>query len=268
MHYLDEGQGGGSPVLFIHGNPTWSFFYRNLILSMRNHIRCIAPDHIGCGLSDKPDYPEFAYDLKAHSENILSLLDHLEIERVRLVLHDWGGAIGLTAFRNAPDRIEKITLLNTAAFPSKDVPTRILLCRLPIIGSLLVRGLNGFALPATRMAVTQSLSNETKEGFLFPYDNWRNRVGVWRFVRDIPFESKHPSLPLLIETEKALSKFSQTPAIACWGMKDFCFHGGFLEKWEKHWPHMKVHRIEQAGHYLLEDSLDTCNSIIEAFLLD
>ena len=268
MHYLDEGQGSGPPVLFLHGNPTWSFFYRNLILSIREHARCIAPDHIGCGLSAKPGYPDFGYDLQSHGANVLALLDHLEIDRIRLVVHDWGGAIGLCAFRNAPERIERITLLNTAAFPSKDVPLRILLCRLPLLGSLLVRGLNGFAWPATKMAVTRALPKVVKEGFLFPYDNWGNRVAVWRFVRDIPYEPNHPSLPVLVETENALSRFSQTPAIACWGMKDFCFHEGFLKEWEKRWPHMKAHRIEKAGHYLLEDSLEACRSVIEPFLLE
>ena len=103
-------------------------------------------------------FPEYGYDLRGHSENIVDLLDHLEIERIKLVVHDWGGAIGLTAFRNSQERIEKIVLLNTAAFPSRMVPKRILLCRLPILGSLLVRGLNGFAWPATRMATSKSSS--------------------------------------------------------------------------------------------------------------
>ncbi len=268
MHYLDEGQGNGSPILLLHGNPTWSFFYRKLILAIREHGRCIAPDHIGCGLSDKPRYPAFGYDLKAHSANVLSLIDHLGIDRVRLVVHDWGGAIGLAAFRNMPERIEKIVLLNTAAFPSRDIPARILLCRLPVIGSLLVRGLNGFARPATRMAVKQTLAPEIKEGFLFPYDNWKNRVAVWRFVRDIPYEPDHPSMPLLSETEQSLNRYTQTPAMACWGMKDFCFHPGFLEEWEKHWPHLKSHRIEQAGHYLLDDAFEACRSKIEPFLFN
>ena len=268
MHYLDEGEGDGSPILLLHGNPTWSFFYRKLILAIREHGRCIAPDHIGCGLSAKPSYPAFGYDLEAHSANVLSLMDNLGIDRVRLVVHDWGGAIGLAAFRNMPERIEKIVLLNTAAFPSRDVPIRILLCRFPVIGSLLVRGLNGFARPATRMAVKQTLAPAIKEGFLFPYDNWKNRVAVWRFVRDIPYEPDHPSMPLLSETEKSLNQYAQTPAMACWGMKDFCFHPGFLEEWEKRWPHLKSHRIEQAGHYLLEDAFEECRSKIEPFLFN
>ena len=110
------------------------------------------PDHIGCGLSDKPSEENFKYDLKSHSENINALLNHLKISKVNLVVHDWGGAIGLAAFRNKTHLINKLVILNTAAFQSQDVPKRILICRLPVIGSLLVRGLNLFAKGASIMA--------------------------------------------------------------------------------------------------------------------
>jgi len=266
MHYLDEGEEDTAPILFLHGNPTWSYFYRKLIIQLRNNARCIAPDHIGCGLSDKPARSAFDYDLRAHADNVVSLLDHLKIDRVRLVVHDWGGAIGLTAFRNMTERIEKIVLLNTAAFPSRSVPKRILLCRLPVLGSFIVRGLNGFAGPATWMATSNPLPKDVKEGFLLPYKNWNDRVAVWRFVRDIPYEKDHPSLPLLKETEASLSKYLNTQVLSCWGMKDFCLHPGYLNMWEEVWPHMKVNRLKDAGHYLLEDSFDDCWSRIEPFL--
>ena len=139
LHYIDEGSSEGTPTIFLHGNPTWSFLYRKLISRLSEHGRCIAPDHIGCGLSDKPGFPEFPYDLKSHAENLIDLLDQLKIDRIKLVVHDWGGAIGLSAFRNHPERIEKIVIMNTASFISQDVPKRILLCRLPLIGSFIVR---------------------------------------------------------------------------------------------------------------------------------
>ncbi|MDG0965172.1 MAG: alpha/beta fold hydrolase [Opitutales bacterium] len=266
LHYLDEGEGSGAPTVFLHGNPTWSFFYRRLILALREHGRCIVPDHIGCGLSDKPAYPEFQYNLEAHGQNVIDLLDHLKIDRVRLVVHDWGGAIGLSAFRNQPERIEKIVLMNTAAFPSRDVPLRILLCRLPVLGSLFVRGLNGFAAPATVMAVKRPLSRQIKRGFLYPYQNWKSRVAVWRFVKDIPYEKNHSTLPLLEETADSLDSYSKTPILACWGMKDFCFHPGFLKEWEKRLPHIESHKFTNSGHYLLEDDFEGCRSKIEPFL--
>lgn len=266
LSYLDEGDSQGTPTLFLHGNPTWSFFYRNAILAWKNHGRCIAPDHLGCGLSDKPSKSQFPYLLKNHAQNILRLVDSLGIDELNLVVHDWGGAIGMTAFSSAPDRIRKIVLLNTAAFPSIDVPRRILFCRLPIIGEFFVRGLNGFAHPAIWMAPAKRLSEDAKRGLLYPYRSWRDRIAIWNFVRDIPYESQHISRPTLQATADKLTLFKSTPAIACWGMKDFCFHEEFLKKWEQIWPHMVTHRFEDSGHYILEDSFKEVRSKIEPFL--
>lgn len=202
----------------------------------------------------------------SHGENILDLINHLEIKKVSLVLHDWGGAIGLSALKDHSERIEKIVIMNTAAFTSRDVPKRILLCRLPVIGSFIVRALNGFAGLAVYMAVKNSLLANIKKGFLFPYNNWKNRVAVWRFVKDIPYEKSHPSFSLLKQTEHSLANYRETPILACWGMKDFCFHGGYLKEWQERLPHIITHELNQAGHYLLEDNLEECRSKIEPFL--
>jgi len=268
MSYLDEGAGEGIPTLFLHGNPTWSFFYRNLILSFREKGRCVAPDHIGCGLSDKPDDKDFSYLLKQHAQNISELLDHLEINKLNLVVHDWGGAIGMTALASTPERINKIVLFNTAAFLSKDVAKRILFCRLPLVGEFFVRALNGFAWPATWMATAKELDSKAKEGFLFPYNSWKNRVAIWNFVQDIPYENNHRSHSVLQETENKLKDLAHIPSIACWGMKDFCFHPGFLHKWQTFWPNMKAHFFPDAGHYLLEDNFEEVVSKVEPFLFE
>ena len=268
MHYIDEGDGSEPPVLFLHGNPTWSYMYRKIIAGLSREIRCIAPDHIGCGLSQKPNLHEFPYDLQSHAQNIVSLLDHLELSKVSLVLHDWGGAIGLTALRKQPERIHKIILLNTAAYPSRKVPRRILVCRIPVLGSLFVRGLNGFAWPATWMATKKGLSYQTKLGFLHPYDSWSNRVAIWRFVRDIPYELTHPSRELLIETEDSLTRLGNKPIIACWGMKDFCFSSFYLNEWIRRLPKITAYRFDNAGHYVLEDAFDEINPIIHSFIID
>ena len=254
MHYLDEGEGEGSPILMLHGNPTWSFLYRNLILALRKEARCIAPDHIGCGLSDKPPYPEFAYDLPSHVQNLCELLDQLGVDKVRLVVHDWGGAIGFGAFRDQAERVESIVIMNTAAFPSARCPWRIRICRLPWFGALLVRGLNGFSGPAARMAVRKPLSTAVRRGFLMPYDSWANRVAVWRFVRDIPLSSSHPSMPLLTEIGTKLENFRECPKTAFWGGGDFCFNHYFLRKWNDIFPDLRVIHYPDAGHYLLEDA--------------
>jgi len=265
MHYLDEGSREHPVVLLLHGNPTWSYMYRNLIIELSKTHRCIVPDHMGCGLSDKPNLKGFSYDLKGHSQNIFDLLEHLSIQRFSLVVHDWGGAIGFTAFRNELDRLKEFVLLNTAAFTSRDVPKRILLCRLPLLGGFLVRGLNGFAWPATYMATTKGLSERTKSELLFPYNNWKNRIAVWRFVKDIPYEKNHPTYSLLLETESKLVELRNTRSLACWGMKDFCFHPGFLSQWKNMLPNLHSKEYSDAGHYLLEDANIDCNEKISGF---
>ncbi|MBG28877.1 MAG: alpha/beta hydrolase [Opitutae bacterium] len=254
LHYLDEGEGEGAPILMLHGNPTWSFLYRNLVLSLRQEARCLVPDHLGCGLSDKPDHLDFPYDLASHVENLREFLDQLDVDKVRLVLHDWGGAIGFGAFRDQPERVESIVLLNTAAFRSNLCPWRIKICRIPWIGALLVRGFNGFAGPAIHMAVTKPLSRAARQGFLFPYDSWANRVAVWRFVRDIPLSSSHSSMALLTDIEDKLKHFQNHSVTACWGGKDFCFNHEYLRKWNNIFPEMDANLYSEAGHYVLEDA--------------
>lgn len=266
LHYLDEGGGDAPPILMLHGNPTWSFFYRKLVLALCESERCIVPDHLGCGLSEKPSSKAFAYDLASHISNLRELLNHVGIKRVRLVVHDWGGAIGLGAFRDEHVSVEKLVILNTATFLSRHVPKRILLCRLPLFGAFLVRGLNAFAGLAARMAVVNSLSSVVRRGFLFPYDSWANRVAVWRFVRDIPYEPNHPTRPLVAAIEDSLPRFADTPKLACWGSRDFCFDNHFLELWRKRFPDLMVHSSPDAGHYLLEDAPEEFIPRIVTFL--
>ena len=267
LHYLDEGAGEeGSPVLMLHGNPTWSFLYRKLVLALREDARCLVPDHLGCGLSDKPSYPEFPYDLASHIGNLREFLDRLGVNKVRLVAHDWGGAIGFGAFRDEPERIESITLLNTAAFPSTRCPWRIHICRMPLVGALLVRGFNGFAGPATRMAVSKPMSDIVRQGYLLPYDSWAHRVAVWRFVRDIPLSSTHASMHLLQEIDQKMKNFQDHPAMACWGGKDFCFNDHFLEQWRHRLPKLVVNHYPDAGHYVIEDAGNTAIDTIRGFL--
>ncbi len=267
MSFVDEGLASGKvPTLFLHGNPTWSFLYRNAIRSLSAYGRCIAPDHLGCGLSQKPDSSTCPYTLETHADNLLQLADFLDLTAFNLVVHDWGGAIGLSAFRDQTERIRKIVLLNTASFLSRDVPLRILFCRLPVFGQFFVRGLNGFALPAAWMASAKGLSVDAKRGFLFPYRSWSDRIAIWNFVKDIPYEPNHPTGRYLLETEKSLDRFASTPSMACWGMKDFCFHGGFLDEWKRRWPDLQSHRFPDAGHYVLEDSGQAAIERIQAFL--
>jgi len=259
LHYLDEGEGDES-VLMVHGNPTWSFYYRNLVKELQDRFRCIVPDHIGCGLSSKPQ--TYRYELAQHIDNLSQLIETLSLKKVHLVLHDWGGAIGMGAAQAIPDKIGSIVVLNTAAFRSTNIPVRIALCRTPALGSLIIRGLNGFAGPATSMAMSQrKLTAEEKAGFLFPYDRWENRVAVNAFVKDIPLKASHPSYETLHKIENNLGLFLENPMLIEWGGKDFCFDHTFRTQWQLFFPKAKTRIHPNAGHYVLEDAPEVIPNI-------
>ena len=134
----------------VHGNPTWSFLYRNVIDSLRGSHRVIVPDHIGCGLSDKPDDSRYSYTLESRVDDLESLLEHLGLDReLTLILHDWGGMIGMTYAARHPERIARLVVTNTAAFHlpvSKRLPRVLSFCRSSPLAAGLVRGANAFCL--------------------------------------------------------------------------------------------------------------------------
>ena len=255
MSYLDEGQGDEAVVL-VHGNPTWSFFYRNIVLGLRGKMRCIAPDHLGCGLSDKPQ--DFDYTLGEHIQNLRALLDRLQLRKIHLVVHDWGGPIGLGAALRQPEQLGRVIILNTAAFADTVVPWRIRLCRVPGLGEWLVRGLNGFAWPATWMAVSKPMPADVKRGYLYPYDNWAHRIATHRFVVDIPTGEGRASDRALAEVEARLPVLRDRPVRILWGGRDFCFNRHYFERWTRLLPGAAADYLPEAGHYLLEDAPEYC----------
>jgi len=265
MSYLDEGPRADEAVLMLHGNPTWSFYFRHLVQALSPTVRCIAPDHIGMGLSEKP--PDYDYTLATRIGDIEALIVSLALKRVHLVVHDWGGAIGFGLAAHRPELIGRLVILNTAAFASTDIPRRIALCKMPVVGPLLVRGFNGFAWPATWMAMhRRALTADEKRGYLFPYDSWANRVAVSEFVRDIPLNPAHRSWPALAAVEQGLVQFRDRRALVIWGGRDFCFNDSFLARWRKIFPEAEVDRIADAGHYVLEDARDAVVPSIAGFL--
>jgi haloalkane dehalogenase len=265
LSYLDEGPRTADAVLMLHGNPTWSFYFRRLVSALSTTRRCIAPDHIGMGLSEKP--ADYDYSLATRVRDVAALVASLGLKRVDLVVHDWGGAIGFGFAASHPELINRLVVLNTAAFASPRIPGRIAVCKAPVIGPLLVRGMNGFAGPATRMAMARrKLTTDEKRGYLFPYDSWANRVAVSAFVRDIPLSPLHPSWAALAKTEQGLRQFRDRPTLIVWGGRDFCFNDSFLERWRQELPQAKVHRIADAGHYVLEDAAEEVVPLLGQFL--
>ena len=262
MHYIDEGH--GPVVVMLHGNPTWSWMYRNLVVALSGRFRCIALDHIGCGFSDKPQ--DYAYTLAQHTRNVRLLLDNLGITNYTLVAHDWGGAIGMDLAGRNPDQVNRMVLMNTAAFTSMDMPMRIAICKIPYLGDFLVRGFNAFAEAAVRMAVERPLTKAVAKGFVWPYRNWHDRIATLRFVQDVPMSSKHRSFAELKRVEESLSALEGKPLLLCWGMRDWCFTPAFLKEWQRRFPKAEVEMVDNAGHYLLEDEGERVVVRIQEFL--
>ena len=264
LHYLDEGK--GPAVVMVHGNPTWSYYFRNVVKTLADDFRVIVPDHIGCGLSDKPQH--YDYSLRTHISNLVELLEYLDVYPVSMIVHDWGGAIGMGYATSFPDKIEKIVVLNTAAFRSNRIPFRIRICRWPVLGSLLVRGLNGFARAALFMAVTRKMDKDTARAYIAPYNSWKNRVAIYNFVKDIPLEKKHKSYKALLKIERELSGLNdrRIPIMICWGGKDFCFNDHFLKEWKQRFPGSECYYFEDGGHYVLEDERGVIEPLIKEFL--
>lgn len=261
LSYVDEGQ--GEAIFLIHGNPTWSFTFRELIKNLKKNYRVIAPDHLGMGLSDKPQ--DFDYLLQSHIDHLIELKESLKIDSFSLVVHDWGGAIGAGMALRFHEQLKSWVIMNTAAFTSKHIPFRINICRHKFFGEKIIRHLNGFAWPATFMAVEKPLSSDVKQGYLLPYQNYQTRIATARFVQDIPMESSHPSYSTLKNIEDHLPTLS-APKLILWGEKDFCFNHHFLKRWQEIFPEAQVKTYPKAGHYVMEDeSQDVVKNVVEFF---
>ena len=257
MHFLDEGPRDAPIVLMVHGNPTWSFYYRNLVLALRDRYRCIVPDHIGCGLSDKPAADQYPYTLERRISDLDALMDHIQPETtVHLVVHDWGGMIGFGWAVERPEQIGNMVIGNTAAFPlpaEKKLPAALWLVRNTKFGALLVQGLNAFSGIAARVAFKKPVSAEVRKAYTGPYDSWDNRIATLRFVQDIPLKPDDPGYSIVQMTESRLPEFTDKPCLIAWGEKDFVFDRHFLKKWKRIFPHAKVLEYPDCGHYIFED---------------
>lgn len=263
-HYLDEGR--GEPIVMLHGNPTWSFYYRHLIMDLRSRYRVVAPDHVGCGLSDKPQ--RYDYTLERHTANLEALMEHLALKKITLVLHDWGGPIGMGYAVRHAENISRLVIFNTAAFSSPAIPYFLRLCRLPLFGPIAIRALNLFAGLAAIVACRhrERMTKEVRAGYLFPYDSYANRVAVLRFVQDIPVNSRHPTYSLLRSIEGGLAQFRRHPMIIIWGGRDPVFTGVLLESWKERFPGAIVKKLDDAGHYVVEDAYERIIPWLRDFL--
>ena len=270
MHFLDEGPRDAPIVLMVHGNPTWSFYYRNLVLALRDRYRCIVPDHIGCGLSDKPGDSKYSYTLARRISDLGALMDHLQPKTViHMIVHDWGGMIGFGWATERPEQIGNMIIGNTAAFPlppEKKLPAALWLVRNTKLGALLVQGLNAFSGIAARVAFKRPVSAEVRKAYTGPYDSWDNRIATLRFVQDIPLEPDDPGYKIVQTTESRLPELAGQPCLLAWGLKDFVFDRHFLKQWKLIFPHAQVLEYPDYGHYIFEDGGQALTQVISDFM--
>lgn len=269
MNYLDEGS--GDTVVMVHGNPTWSYYYRNLILALRDTHRCIVPDHIGCGFSDKPGDDAYDYTLDRRVDDLEALLAHCgATENITLVVHDWGGMIGLAYATRKPERIKRLVVLNTSAFllpNTKPFPWPLWIVRNTLPGTLLVRGLNAFSRIAATVCCTRNpMPKPIRDAYCSPYNSWQNRIATLRFVQDIPLRPTDRTYPTVKNVQDNIQQLATIPILVCWGLRDFVFDKHFLALWEQALPQAEYHRFEDAGHYILEDAREEVLPLIQQFL--
>jgi pimeloyl-ACP methyl ester carboxylesterase len=270
MHYLDEGPRDAPVVLMLHGNPSWSYYWRHLVLGLRDRYRCIVPDHIGMGFSDKPDDQRYEYTLASRVADLGTLLNAL-LPRgdLTLAVHDWGGMIGFGWAVGHAERVRRLVILNTAAFPlpkAKKMPWQLTLGRDMKLGALLIRGFNAFAAGAARFGVARRMPRAVRRAYCAPYDSWANRIATLRFVQDIPLSPADRAWPLVEEAGRRLPAFADRPAFIGWGLRDFVFDRHFLDGFTAALPDAEVRAFEDAGHYVLEDRHEALVPAIRDFL--
>ncbi|MHC2992249.1 alpha/beta hydrolase [Pontibacter sp. HJ8] len=247
MHYVDEGQ--GEPVVFVHGTPTWSFVWRQQIKALSRTHRCIAPDHLGFGLSAKP--AGFAYTPEAHALNLEQLIGELQLKNITLVVHDFGGPIGLSYALRHPENVKRIVILNTWMW-SLEEEKQIMKISSFMSGSLgrflyLNLGFSPRMLLPKGYHERRHLSKDVHQHYLKPLNNAQNRLGTWHFTAALK-ESGSWFDQLWQQRENLRG----IPMLILWGDKDALLPLSLLEKWQKTFPEAQVRRYK-AGHFVQEE---------------
>ncbi|CAA9316945.1 MAG: Haloalkane dehalogenase-like protein [uncultured Lysobacter sp.] len=270
MSYVDEGPRDGEVVVMLHGNPSWSYHWRRLVLGLRDRYRCIVPDHVGMGLSDRPDDAHYTYTLQSRIDDLARLLQHLRIEGpVTLAVHDWGGMIGFGwALSHAP-QVRRLVILNTAAFPlppAKPMPWQLSMGRDSRVGGFMIRAFNLFARGAAWLGTERRMPADVRRAYIRPYNGWRNAISTLRFMQDIPLRPGDRAWPLVEAAGQRLPQFADRPVFIGWGLRDFVFDRHFLDGFMRALPNAQVHAYDDANHFVLEDEAAELVPAIRRFL--
>ena len=260
MHYVDEGD--GEPIVFVHGTPTWSFVWRQQIKSLSRTHRCIAPDHLGFGLSDKPR--DFAYTPEAHADNLEQLIQRLSLKNITLVVHDFGGPIGLRYAIRHPENVKRLVILNTWMWSLENEPQMMKISKFLSggIGKFLYLQLGfsaRFLLPKG-YSQRKYLTKDIYQHYLKPLSSSASRLGTWQFAKALS-----ASNPYFAELWLQREKLHDIPKLILWGEKDSLLPIHFLGKWESAFPDADIHRLK-AGHFLQEEKGSEVSNAIQQFI--
>ena len=262
MHYIDEGE--GKPIVFVHGNPSWSFEFRLLVKGLRSDFRCIAPDHIGFGLSSRSNQRE-DYRPQFHADTFTALINYLDLEDITLYLTDWGGPIGLHFARMHPDRVKRIIIANTWCWPVSRDPHFVMFSFMMSswIGQFLIKRFNFFV----NKVMPKAMGNKD---VLTP-----ELMQHYRNAQPTPASrSASAALPGAIvgETDWLRSiwddraTFANLPMLILWGLKDIAFRRKELELWKSEMANFKACEFEDLGHFLAEEAPDRILPLISTFM--
>lgn len=274
IHYVDEGPRHGEAVVMLHVHPAWSYVYRNFIqgLAQAGH-RAIAHDQIGFGRSDKPERQE-DYTIQRNVEHFGALMDALALDRVTLVLHDFGGPLGLAWAVENPDRVERLVILNTFAgsIPAGVDRGALLWIRImgaPALGELLVKGARlPVRLFLLRMGIfhRERIGENERAAYLSPHPTWASRAGLLAYPRLWPFDEHSPTWALAQRIEEGLPKLAGKPALILRGLKDPGYQSGLLTFGAEHFPGAEVHEFEDASHFVQEDAHERIVPLVVDFI--
>ena len=262
MHFVDEGE--GEPIVFVHGNPTWSFEFRHAIRELRSEYRCVAPDHIGFGLSSRSSRQEDHHP-KSHARRLAALLDYLELQDVSLFMNDWGGPIGLDFARRHPGRIKRLVITNTWCWPVGDdfhfkafsffMSNRV--------GQYVLKRHNFFVRSVMPMAVGNRsiLTPEIMAHYRNALPSPHERTAMAAFPGHIVGASDW--LRSVWDDRMA---FADKPTLLLWGLKDIAFRTKELERWKSELSDHELHEYEECGHFLAEEAPDRVVAALRDFM--
>ena len=260
IHYVDEGE--GEVLLMVHGTPTWSFLYRDLIKELSRSYRCIALDHIGFGLSDKPK--DFSGKAEDHAANLELLIDHLNLQEINLVVHDFGGPIGLSHAVDHPDHINRIIIFNTWLWETKDEKEVLKIDKLinSWLGKMLYLNLNVSPKVLLKQGFydKKNLTKNVHKHYIKPFPSKDSRYGLLRVGQSLLGSSDWYGL---LWSKVGLLK--PKPVLIIWGNEDKFFKVKDLDKWELELPAAESHQLD-AGHFVMEEQPEKCLELIQEFL--